>query len=90
MIVHAAQYSHQAAESLSRASLRSTYIMIMQRGAALLAVLTVGLLSTVDAGDYRNGRTRPLRDEATLSWNYEPVPTLARHQLPKVTCAGFN
>lgn len=57
----------------------------MQRGAALLAALTVGLLSTVDAGDYRNGRTRPLRDEATLSWNYEPVPTLARHQLPKVT-----
>jgi hypothetical protein len=59
--------------------------MTMRGCAALLAVLFVGLLTTVNAGDYRNGRTRPLRDEATLSWNYEPVPTLARHQLPKVT-----
>jgi hypothetical protein len=61
--------------------------MIMRRCALLLAALSLALLSTANAGDYRNGRTRPLRDVATLSWNYEPVPTLARHQLPKVTQA---
>lgn len=55
-----------------------------RRGAALLVVLALALLVSVHAGDYRNGRTRPLRDPTTLEWNYEPVHVMERHKLPKV------
>lgn len=68
--------------------------MTMSRSTPLLAVLVLALVlvASVNAGDYRNGRTRPLRDPATLSWNYEPVQTLARHKLPEVkhACRCFD
>ena len=52
----------------------------------LRAVVLALLVAGASAGGYRNGRTRPQRDSASLSLNYEPVAPVQRHKL-EVRCA---